>query len=65
MKKIFTYILVFVVLLALFGCASTDDSKEPNESTDEVSASSSNATADSYDPLFVDTITSDLDEMNW
>ncbi|MBI5072560.1 hypothetical protein HZA99_01960 [Candidatus Woesearchaeota archaeon] len=64
MKKLLVLFLLFAVLLTLFGCANkqaVDElSSEPSSGT-----ASANATTESYDPVLVDNITSDLDQMTW
>ena len=62
MKKLFALFLILVVLLTLFGCANKE--KDSQTTADELSTTPIN-TPDSYDPVLVDNITSDLDQMTW
>ncbi len=62
MKKYLAILFLFVVLLTIVGCA-----KDEVDITEEVGTDNNTATApeESYDPEVVDTLSEDLEALEW
>ncbi len=61
MKKYFAILFLVVVLVTIVGCA-----KDEVDTTEEVGTNTTETTTqDEYDPEVVDTLTEDLDELEW
>lgn len=63
MKQIFAIIFMFVILFTIFGCANKGALE--SSSAESPSTPATTAPAESYDPVLVDNLTSDLDQITW